>query len=86
LQLTHTLYAFITVRRLYVSDRLNVCEHRHVKAIPVAEPCVKSETRLVRVWKPKCNNGAAKFGCFTYEQRYVVQLLVRYRYEHFNIR
>ena len=69
--LTHDYFVFVTrmTECGCVADRLNVCEHRQVKAIPVAKPCFKSETRLVRVWKPKCNDAAAKFGCFAYERR-----------------
>jgi len=51
-----------------VNDRQNVCEYRQMKLVPVAKPCIKSETRLVRVWKARCHDDA-KFGCFVYEPR-----------------
>jgi len=55
-----------------VNDRQNVCEYRQVNVVPVAKPCVKSETRLVRAWKARCHDDDddhAKFGCFVYEPR-----------------
>lgn len=52
---------------LLIVCRPNVCEFRQVEMVPVKRPCVKSETRLVRVLKPNCGNSEP---CAAYEKRY----------------